>query len=89
VVLEEGSPLETELRETESPAESPESEDVETSCSEQLLSEERFGKPQESYSRVRRNGLTGWVLYDSPVFRHTGDCPCSDESLSAPSERTH
>ncbi|XP_075293087.1 tuberin isoform X5 [Opisthocomus hoazin] len=51
VVLEEGSPLETELRETESPAESPESEDVETSCSEQLLSEERFGKPQESYSR--------------------------------------
>ncbi|NXN40257.1 TSC2 protein, partial [Rhinoptilus africanus] len=51
VVLEEGSPLEMELKETESPAESPESEDVETSCSEQVLSEERFGKPQESYSR--------------------------------------
>ncbi|KGL86002.1 Tuberin [Charadrius vociferus] len=51
VVLEEGSPLEMELKETESPAESPESEDIETSCSEQVLSEERFGKPQESYSR--------------------------------------
>ncbi|NXG83381.1 TSC2 protein, partial [Stercorarius parasiticus] len=51
VVLEEGSPSEMELRETESPAESPESEDIETSCSEQVLSEERFGKPQESYSR--------------------------------------
>ncbi|NXW04971.1 TSC2 protein, partial [Fregetta grallaria] len=51
VVLEEGSPSEMELKETESPAESPESEDVETSCSEQVLSEERFGKPQESYSR--------------------------------------
>lgn len=54
VVLEEGSPSEMELKETESPAESPESEDIETSCSEQVLSEERFGKP-ESYSRVRRN----------------------------------
>ncbi|OXB68811.1 hypothetical protein ASZ78_002226 [Callipepla squamata] len=51
VVLEEGSPLEMELKETESPAESPESEDFETSCSEQVLSEERFGKAQESYSR--------------------------------------
>ncbi|XP_042654230.1 tuberin isoform X3 [Tyto alba] len=51
VVLEEGSPSETELKESESPAESPESEDIETSCSEQGLSEERFGKPQESYSR--------------------------------------
>ncbi|NXA17149.1 TSC2 protein, partial [Ibidorhyncha struthersii] len=51
VVLEEGSPLEMELKETESPAESPESEDIETSCSEQVLSEERFGKHQESYSR--------------------------------------
>ncbi|NXT43330.1 TSC2 protein, partial [Pelecanoides urinatrix] len=51
VVLEEGSPSEMELKETESPAESPESEDMETSCSEQVLSEERFGKPQESYSR--------------------------------------
>ncbi|XP_051487680.1 tuberin isoform X3 [Apus apus] len=51
VVLEEGSPLEMELKETESPAESPESEDIETSCSEQVLSEEGFGKPQESYSR--------------------------------------
>ncbi|KAM6350894.1 tuberin isoform 4-T5 [Alca torda] len=51
VVLEEGSPSEMELKETESPAESPESEDIETSCSEQVLSEERFGKPQESYSR--------------------------------------
>ncbi|NXI61249.1 TSC2 protein, partial [Anseranas semipalmata] len=51
VVLEEGSPSEMELKETESPAESPESEDFETSCSEQVLSEERFGKPQESYSR--------------------------------------
>ncbi|NWI27978.1 TSC2 protein, partial [Sula dactylatra] len=51
VVLEEGSPSELELKETESPAESPESEDIETSCSEQVLSEERFGKPQESYSR--------------------------------------
>ncbi|NXE27555.1 TSC2 protein, partial [Ardeotis kori] len=51
VVLEEGSPAEMELKETESPAESPESEDVDTSCSEQVLSEERFGKPQESYSR--------------------------------------
>ncbi|NXC72211.1 TSC2 protein, partial [Anhinga anhinga] len=51
VVLEEGSPSETDLKETESPAESPESEDIETSCSEQVLSEERFGKPQESYSR--------------------------------------
>ncbi|KAM6121869.1 tuberin isoform 1-T1 [Phoenicopterus ruber ruber] len=51
VVLEEGSPVEMELKETESPAESPESEDIETSCSEQVLSEERFGKPQESYSR--------------------------------------
>uniref|UniRef100_A0A8C9F0U9 Tuberin n=1 Tax=Pavo cristatus TaxID=9049 RepID=A0A8C9F0U9_PAVCR len=51
VVLEEGSPLEMELKETKSPAESPESEDFETSCSEQVLSEERFGKAQESYSR--------------------------------------
>ncbi|KAM6079568.1 tuberin isoform 5-T5 [Theristicus caerulescens] len=51
VVLEEGSPSEMELKETESPVESPESEDIETSCSEQVLSEERFGKPQESYSR--------------------------------------
>ncbi|NXL42569.1 TSC2 protein, partial [Podilymbus podiceps] len=51
VVLEEGSPVEMELKETESPAESPESEDIETSCSEQVLSEERFGKGQESYSR--------------------------------------
>ncbi|KAM6244266.1 tuberin isoform 4-T5 [Spheniscus humboldti] len=51
VVLEEGSPSEMELKESESPAESPESEDIETSCSEQVLSEERFGKPQESYSR--------------------------------------
>ncbi|NXW20279.1 TSC2 protein, partial [Circaetus pectoralis] len=51
VVLEEGIPLEMELKETESPAGSPESEDIETSCSEQVLSEERFGKPQESYSR--------------------------------------
>ncbi|KFV12387.1 Tuberin [Tauraco erythrolophus] len=51
VVLEEGSPSEMELKETESPAESPESEDMETSCSEQVLSEERFRKPQESYSR--------------------------------------
>lgn len=53
VVLEEGSPAEMELREAESPAESPESEDVETSCSEHVLSEERFGKGQNSYSRVR------------------------------------
>ncbi|NXN14890.1 TSC2 protein, partial [Indicator maculatus] len=51
VVLEEGSPLEMELKEAESPAESPESEDIDTSCSEQVLSEERFGKPHESYSR--------------------------------------
>ncbi|XP_074697063.1 tuberin isoform X4 [Strix aluco] len=51
VVLEEGSPSEMELKETESPAESPESEDIDTSCSEQVLSEERFGKPQDSYSR--------------------------------------
>ncbi|NXT55599.1 TSC2 protein, partial [Pluvianellus socialis] len=51
VVLEEGSPSEMELKETESPADSPESEDIDTSCSEQVLSEERFGKPQESYSR--------------------------------------
>ncbi|NXU47588.1 TSC2 protein, partial [Turnix velox] len=51
VVLEEGSPSEMELKETESPIESPESEEIETSCSEQVLSEERFGKPQESYSR--------------------------------------
>ncbi|NXJ85892.1 TSC2 protein, partial [Trogon melanurus] len=51
VVLEEGSPSEMELKETEYPAESPESEDNETSCSEHVLSEERFGKPQESYSR--------------------------------------
>lgn len=54
VVLEEGSTGEMELREAESPAESPESEDVETSCSEHVLSEERFGKAQDSYSRVRR-----------------------------------
>uniref|UniRef100_A0A8U7NC85 Tuberin n=1 Tax=Corvus moneduloides TaxID=1196302 RepID=A0A8U7NC85_CORMO len=51
VVLEEGSTGEMELREAESPAESPESEDVETSCSEHVLSEERFGKAQDSYSR--------------------------------------
>uniref|UniRef100_A0A8C8BCV8 Tuberin n=1 Tax=Otus sunia TaxID=257818 RepID=A0A8C8BCV8_9STRI len=51
VVLEEGSPSEMELKETESPAESPESEDIDTSCSEPVLSEERFGKPQDSYSR--------------------------------------
>lgn len=53
VVLEEGSPGDMELREAESPAESPESEDAETSCSEHVLSEERFGKAQDSYSRVR------------------------------------
>ncbi|XP_064529486.1 tuberin isoform X7 [Pseudopipra pipra] len=51
VVLEEGSAGEMELKETESPVESPESEDMETSCSEHVLSEERFGKGQESYSR--------------------------------------
>uniref|UniRef100_A0A8D2M6N0 Tuberin n=1 Tax=Zonotrichia albicollis TaxID=44394 RepID=A0A8D2M6N0_ZONAL len=52
VVLEEGSPgVDMELREAESPAESPESEDAETSCSEHVLSEERFGKAQDSYSR--------------------------------------
>ncbi|XP_017678624.1 PREDICTED: tuberin isoform X6 [Lepidothrix coronata] len=51
VVLEEGSVGEMELKETESPVESPESEDMETSCSEHVLSEERFGKGQESYSR--------------------------------------
>ncbi|KAJ7416815.1 Tuberin [Willisornis vidua] len=51
VVLEEGSAGEMELKETESPAETPESEDMETSCSEHVLSEERFGKAQESYSR--------------------------------------
>ncbi|XP_068279396.1 tuberin isoform X3 [Nyctibius grandis] len=51
VVLEEGSPSEMELKETESPAESPESEDIDTSCSEPVLSEERFGRRQESYSR--------------------------------------
>ncbi|KAL9835349.1 LOW QUALITY PROTEIN: tuberin-like [Geothlypis trichas] len=51
VVLEEGSPGDMELREAESPAESPESEDAETSCSEHVLSEERFGKAQDSYSR--------------------------------------
>ncbi|NXM30984.1 TSC2 protein, partial [Oxyruncus cristatus] len=51
VVLEEGSTGEMELKETESPVESPESEDMETSCSEHVLSEERFGKGQESYSR--------------------------------------
>lgn len=62
-----------ELKETESPAGSPESEDIETSCSEQVLSEERFGKPQESYSRVRRNRLSSSVLYDSPIFRHMGE----------------
>uniref|UniRef100_A0A8B9C643 TSC complex subunit 2 n=1 Tax=Anser brachyrhynchus TaxID=132585 RepID=A0A8B9C643_9AVES len=38
VVLEEGSPSEMELKETEFPAESPESEDFETSCSEQSSS---------------------------------------------------
>ncbi|NWU09206.1 TSC2 protein, partial [Cephalopterus ornatus] len=51
VVLEEGSAGEMELKEAESPVESPESEDMETSCSEHVLSEERFGKGQESYSR--------------------------------------
>ncbi|KAJ7401980.1 hypothetical protein BTVI_90583 [Pitangus sulphuratus] len=51
VVLEEGSAGEMELKEAESPVESPESEDMETSCSEHILSEERFGKGQESYSR--------------------------------------
>ncbi|NXH14480.1 TSC2 protein, partial [Bucco capensis] len=51
VVLEEGSPSELELKETESPAESPESEEMDTSCSEAVLSEERFAKPHESYSR--------------------------------------
>ncbi|NXK35536.1 TSC2 protein, partial [Piprites chloris] len=51
VVLEEGSAGDMELKETESPVESPESEDMETSCSEHVLSEERFGKGQESYSR--------------------------------------
>ncbi|NWR33018.1 TSC2 protein, partial [Tachuris rubrigastra] len=51
VVLEEGSAGEMELKETESPVESPESEDMETSCSDHVLSEERFGKGQESYSR--------------------------------------
>uniref|UniRef100_A0A8C3V420 Tuberin n=1 Tax=Catharus ustulatus TaxID=91951 RepID=A0A8C3V420_CATUS len=51
VVLEEGSPGDMELREAESPLESPESEDVETSCSEHVLGEERFGKGQDSYSR--------------------------------------
>lgn len=77
-----------ELKETESPAESPESEDIETSCSEQVLSEERFGKPQESYSRVRRNRLTSSVLYDSPLDIWE-NCLRSDESLLAPSEGTH
>lgn len=62
-----------ELKETESPAESPESEDIDTSCSEQVLSEERFGKPQESYSRVRRKRLSCPVLCDSHIFSHTGE----------------
>ncbi|XP_062444519.1 tuberin isoform X6 [Rhea pennata] len=51
VVLEEGSPSEMELKETDSPAESPESEDFEAACPDQVLNEERFGKPQETYSR--------------------------------------
>ncbi|NXG34572.1 TSC2 protein, partial [Dromaius novaehollandiae] len=51
VVLEEGSPSEMELKEADSPAESPESEDFEAACPEQVLNEERFDKPQESYSR--------------------------------------
>lgn len=67
VVLEEGSPLEMELKETESPAESPESEDFETSCSEQVLSEERFGKAQEFYSRVSSSG--SFMLHYSPILR--------------------
>lgn len=51
-----------ELREAESPMESPESEDVETSCSEHVLGEERFGKGQDSYSRVSTElGVTPWI----------------------------
>ncbi|XP_025064038.1 tuberin isoform X10 [Alligator sinensis] len=51
VVLEEGSPSEMELKETDSPTESQEIEDFEATSSEPSLSEEKFGKPKEPYSR--------------------------------------
>uniref|UniRef100_A0A7M4F8B9 Tuberin n=1 Tax=Crocodylus porosus TaxID=8502 RepID=A0A7M4F8B9_CROPO len=51
MVLEEGSPLEMELKEADSPTESQEIEDFEATSSEPSLSEEKFGKPKEPYSR--------------------------------------
>ncbi|XP_059572449.1 tuberin isoform X3 [Alligator mississippiensis] len=51
VVLEEGSPSEMELKEADSPTESQEIEDFEATSSEPSLSEEKFGKPKEPYSR--------------------------------------
>uniref|UniRef100_A0A8D0FQ30 TSC complex subunit 2 n=1 Tax=Strix occidentalis caurina TaxID=311401 RepID=A0A8D0FQ30_STROC len=61
VVLEEGSPSEMELKETESPAESPESEDVDTSFLLNL-------QPRREVSEVRRPG-GGWNSHrESPAI---------------------
>uniref|UniRef100_A0A493SXP2 Tuberin n=1 Tax=Anas platyrhynchos platyrhynchos TaxID=8840 RepID=A0A493SXP2_ANAPP len=76
VVLEEGSPSEMELKETEFPAESPESEDFETSCSEQVLSEERFSKSHESYSRVSRNKQHFYAVLQPHLQTHGISCLC-------------
>lgn len=85
VVLEEGSPSEMELKETEFPAESPESEDFETSCSEQVLSEERFSKSHESYSRVSRNKQHFYAVLQPHLQTHGISCLC----LLAPFLATH
>ncbi|EMP36911.1 Tuberin [Chelonia mydas] len=50
VVLEEGSQLEVDLKETDSLA-SQEFEDFKAVCSEQALAEEKFSKPHKAYSR--------------------------------------
>uniref|UniRef100_A0A674JAG2 Tuberin n=1 Tax=Terrapene triunguis TaxID=2587831 RepID=A0A674JAG2_9SAUR len=50
VVLEEGSPLEVDLKETDSLV-SQEFEDFKAVCSEQAMAEEKFSKPHKAYSR--------------------------------------
>ncbi|XP_053131916.1 tuberin isoform X1 [Hemicordylus capensis] len=51
VVLEEGSPPDTDLKESGFPPESQEIEDFEAMCQEQSLGEEKAGKDHGTYSR--------------------------------------
>lgn len=61
-----------ELKEADSPTESQEIEDFEATSSEPSLSEEKFGKPKEPYSRVSTSprGEGPPELYTSLVKSH-------------------